>query len=102
MSKIIKIGLVVSWFAVFGLFYFLPILNPFTYWWVFSSWAVLIWQFKTRNRVSFILSFILFLISAFIATINPGSLAENVMRISFIILIVGYLQTLIEFKHSLK
>lgn len=74
--------------------------QPLFFWWILIGWIFLIYSFKFKSKPIFAISFILFLFSALLTTINLQSFAETIMRISFIGWIIGLVRALIEYKKT--
>lgn len=95
-----KILLIFTWSIIFILLYNFTKLNFLMYWWVLLSWIFFITRLKIKSTISFILSFLLFILSIFFTTFSLNFLAEILMRVSFLILIIGYIQVLIKYKQD--
>ncbi len=72
----------------------------YIYWLVLIGLIFLIWLWKRKSRFSLYSSFALFVISALIVTLGFEDIGEFIMRLSFIGLIVGFLQSLLEYKEE--
>lgn len=95
-----KTLLIFTWSIIFILLYNFAKLNFLMYWWVLLSWAFFITRLKIKSTISFILSSLLFVLSIFFATFSLNFFAEILMRVSFLILIIGYIQVLIKYKQD--
>ncbi len=105
MLKIIKISLPLIWFS--GIVYLLisslienRFLEEYIYWLVLIGLIFFIWLWKRNSKFSLYSSFTLFLISALIVTFGFKDIGEFIMRLSFIFLLVGYIQSLVEYKRE--
>lgn len=101
MFKLIKISLIIAWSLMIIYlsvnsfvdgYYF----EQYMYWLVLIGLLYFIWQFKQNSGFALYFSFILFIISAIIVSLGFKSVGEFVMRLSFILLLTGYVQSLIE------
>lgn len=95
-----KILLIFTWSIIFILLYNFTNLNFLMYWWVLLSWFFFITRLKIKSTISFILSFLLFILSILFTTFSLNFFAEILMRVSFLILIIGYIQVLIKYKQD--
>lgn len=72
------------------------------YWFILFAWVAVMWFSKKTSNFALYPAFVLFLISAVLTVIGLRSLAEPVMRISFIGWLIGIFKALIEYKKSSK
>jgi len=72
------------------------------YWYILLSWIAIIWFSKKTSNFAFYPAFILFLISAVLTVVGLRSLAEPIMRVSFIGWLIGIFKALIEYKKLTK
>lgn len=101
MSKIIKIVFPIVWFIIFTILYFFTVLSSIRYLWFILGWVICIRIFRMRSKETFILTFILFIIASTLTLVSSlNLLAETIMRASFITLIIGYIQKLVEYMKS--
>lgn len=98
MSKQVKVVAIFIWFIALIILYIIPTFNTIIYWWVLFGGIFLAWQFKLRSATFFIFAFLLFIPAAFIAAVSPNIFAEDLMRISFIFFIIGYILALFAYK----
>lgn len=102
MLKKAKILTAFLWLSIFLILFSVSILHPLIYWWILFSWIFCVRQLKMNSEKSFILVFVLFIIAALGVTISQNYFSEIIMRIAFIGLIIGFIQALVEYKHSLR
>lgn len=105
MFKIIRISVLPGFFLIvvyllYGAFVEGDNFEPYIYWFFLIGLLYFIWQWRKNSRFSLYLSFVLFIISSIFVTLGFKSVGEIVTRISFIFLLVGYVQSLIEFKNT--
>ena len=98
MLKLSKIFLILSLFTILIILSVSLKKILFIYWLVLLGWAFFVWKFKIKSQISFWLFFILLVISSVIATFLSNYFGEIILRFNFIILIIGFVQILIEFK----
>lgn len=105
MLRNLKIIFIILWLFILIIWWVIPwipqfknIILPegFLYFWVVSGWIFLVLILRLKSRITFIIVFILFLISAFLTAVSLQSVAETVMRISLIGWLMGFVQALIE------
>lgn len=74
--------------------------EPYIYWFLLINLLYLIWQWRKNSRFSLYFSFVLFIMSSIVVTLGFKSVGEFLMRLSLTFLLVGYIQSLIEFKNT--
>ncbi len=80
---------------------FLPnIFKLFVYWWLLVLMVFIGFILHFKSIAYFSVAFILFFVSAMLTTIGLREIAEVMMRISFIGLIIGLIQSVVEYKIS--
>lgn len=67
------------------------------YWAILIIWILIIKVLRWDSGVSLKIAFVLFLISAALTVLTLSSVAETVMRVSFIGWLIGIFQALIEY-----
>ena len=105
MLKLIKISLLLSFTLVIIYFIYVYFVDsssfePYIYWLLLIDLLMFISLYRKSSRFSLYFSFILFIISSAVVSLGFKSVAEFVMRLSFILLLTGYVQSLIESKGS--
>lgn len=105
MFKLIKIGFLLSFTGVVIYFvYDFSIekgsFESYIYWLFLIDLLCLILFYKIDSRLSSYTAFVLFLTSSIILSLGYKSVAEFIMRLSFIMLLIGYIQSLIESRRS--
>ena len=70
------------------------------YWLILFSWVAVIWFSKKTSNFAFYPAFVLFIIAAVLTVFGLRSLAEPIMRISFIGWLIGIFKALMEYKKS--
>lgn len=73
-------------------------LESVIYWIILLLWADAVWYFKLRESYTFILAFILFVISAIFSIFGLFVFSEVIMRISFIGWVIGMIQAIAIYK----
>lgn len=96
-TGIMRILFVILWLVLIILLYF-SVFNSWMYWLILLGWIIAIRQFKIDSKVTFILTFLFFTIAATVTSFGQEISAEIIMRISFIGLLIGFIQALMEFK----
>lgn len=98
MSKLVK----VCFFCVVFLFLILinlsPLLNLYSYWWIFFALIFFIWKYKISSQTCLAIAGVFFVLASLIVLFGFKSFAEALMRFSFIILIIAYIKILIEYR----
>ncbi len=105
--KIFKLVLLFIWlFVLFGLvdaeIFSVFDSSSYTYWWVTIGWICFIWNFHHRDLISLKLSLILFMACGLLVAVGWDSIGEVGMRFGFILLLIGSVQSLIEYKKPEK
>lgn len=72
------------------------------YWLIFIIWISIILFSKKDSTFAFYPAFILFLLAAVLTVFNLRSIAEPIMRISFIGWLIGIFKALIEYRNLNK
>ena len=106
MIKIIKTVLVVGYFiGIISIsitsFYDGYFLEGFIDWIILGGLILYILQGKKSSRFSLYSSFALFIFSVSIITVGFKAVGEFIMRLSFICLLVGFVQSFFEYKRKI-
>ena len=67
------------------------------YWLILIAWIVSIRVFKKDSDITLKIALVLFTIAAILTILNLRSIAEPIMRVSFIGWLIGIFQALIEY-----
>lgn len=115
MKKIIRTGLLVGLFSIVIYFIFISIsislskdnqgdnfIESYIYWFLLIGLLYFIWQWKKNSRFSLYLSFVSFIVSSIIVILGFKFVGEFFMRLSFICLLIGYLQSFRENKKIIE
>lgn len=95
LTLIIVVGFMLIIMPYFGF----PVLS-LTYWWILFFALFLLWNFHLSSRFTLWGSFILFILSALTTSLSLNMIGELIMRLSFLSLIIGFMQALAEYKKT--
>lgn len=70
------------------------------YWLILFSWIAVMWFSKKDSNFAFYPAIVLFIIAAVLTVFGLRSLAEPIMRISFIGWLIGIFKALMEYKKN--
>lgn len=103
MKRIIKIslflGLILGVIYIWAYSFYVDYsLESYIYWLVLIGSLISIWFWKKGSNFSLYVSFFLFIISALIVTVGFQDIGEPIMRLSFIFLLVGFIQSAVEYR----
>lgn len=98
MLRITRFVPLIIWLLILTLLFLLPMLNIYIYSWILLGWGFYVWKLKLQSKVSFLLTFISFILAYFMTAFSFDIIAEIIMRVGILFLIIGYAQVLIEYK----
>lgn len=96
--KIFSVILSIFLWLAFGVGLYFSVFHNLMYWWVFFGLVFLIWKLKINSTGSLLLTLFFFAIAFSVTVFGLDILAEIVMRVSFIGLMIGFIQALREYK----
>lgn len=105
MLKFIKISILISLtlaviFISYNSFVEKGGFEPYIYWFLLVDLLCLILLYKKGSHFSLYTSFVLFIISSLVVTMGFRFVGEFIMRASFILLVTGFIQSLIESRNA--
>ncbi len=105
--RILKRIIILFWTLVFLVILFLKVVgvldtSSIIYWWLTLGCIFIIWIFRLKDITTLKISIGLFILCGALVAIGLEYIGEIGIRVGFIFLIVGFMQTLIEYKNPLK
>lgn len=98
MSKLIKICFFCIVFLLLILINLSPIINLYSYWLILFVLTFFIWKCRINSQMCLAIAAVFFVVASLIVLFGFKSFAEALMRFSFVILIISYIQILIEYR----
>lgn len=73
---------------------------PLIYWWILVFTIFMVWNFELGSGFILWVSFSIFILSALFTSVGLRSIGETLMRVSFLGLIIGLIQSMVEYKRN--